>query len=248
MPRLDGRVDVRCSPERAWDLFTRFDDLARLIPSVEGVEIQGDRVLARVAVKLGALPITSRVVLEVTERKPMSCLKAIGISYLGETVVEQLAKKPLSEITADSAGRLELHLDLRPGETADSVAVVYEASVEAEGRLRRIYDSILKTKAPAMMREFAENIRTELEAEPPAAPATAPDARGEAPDEASNDAQAVATETAETAAAAGPPGSPATAPAETASTALEAPARVGFFRGLARALIAWWRRLMGADR
>lgn len=164
MPRIQGSVEVRCSPEHAWDLFTRFDDLARLIPSVEGVEVQGDRVLARVAVKLGALPISSRVVLEVTERKPMACLKAIGISYLGETVVEQLAKKPLREIDAESSGRLDLHLDLRPGEREGSVAVIYEASVEAEGRLRRIYDSILKTKAPAMMQEFAENVRKALEA------------------------------------------------------------------------------------
>ena len=168
MPRIDGRVEVRCTPERAWELFTRFDDVARLIPSVEEVEIQGDRVLARVVVKLGALPISSRIVLEVTEQTPMACLKAVGVSYLGETVVEQLAKKELREIHADSVGRLDLHLDIRPGASEGMTAVIYEASVEADGRLRRIYDSILKTKAPGMMREFAENLRTTLEAPLPA--------------------------------------------------------------------------------
>ncbi len=182
MPRIDGRVEVRCTPERAWELFTRFDDVARLIPSVEEVEIQGDRVLARVVVKLGALPISSRIVLEVTEQKPMSCLKAVGVSYLGETVVEQLAKKELREIQADSVGRLDLHLDLRPGASEGMTAVIYEASVEADGRLRRIYDSILKTKAPGMMREFAENLRTTLEAPLPAGRAIAPAAAATAVD------------------------------------------------------------------
>lgn len=164
MPRIEGRVDVECTLERAWELFQRFEDVARLIPSVEDVEVKGDRVHARVSVKLGALPITSRVVLEVTERQHMQCLKAVGVSYLGETVATQLAKGPLSEIKSDSVGRLDLHLDLRPGAREGTIAVIYEAEVEAEGRLKRIYESILKTKAPAMMREFAENIRRELEA------------------------------------------------------------------------------------
>jgi len=237
MPRIEGRVDVLCTPERAWDLLTRFDDLARLIPSVEGVEVQGDRVLARVAVKLGVLPITSRVVLEVTERRPMACLKAIGISYLGETVVEQLAKKPLHEITSDSAGRLELHLDLRPGEREGSVAVIYEASVEAEGRLRRIYDSILKTKAPGMMREFAENIRTALETESAPALAALPPLAEMPP---------VEPESVELA----PPPTDGTAViAETRRPATLAPVpSPGFFQRMMSAFLAWVRRLLGAGR
>ncbi len=236
MPVVEGKVEVNCSLERAWDLFTRFDDVARLIPSVDGVEVQGDRVLAKVCVKLGALPITSRVVLEVTERKPMACLKAIGISYLGETVVEQLAKKPLKEITSDSAGKLDLHLDLRPGESAEQIVVLYTATVEAEGRLRKIYDSILKTKAPAMMQEFAENIRTALEAaeskveEPPQPPLQA----------------ASASERTET-----PPVEQLTVVAPTREEPPAPPAagvlvvRRGLWSRFFDAVIAWFRRLFG---
>lgn len=164
MLSIDGSVGVRCSLEKAWDLFCRFEKLASLIPSVERVEVDGDDVHAHVGVKLGRLSVHSRVKLTVVERKPLSCIKAVGISYLGETIRTQI-KPDKAGIDAGSVGRLSLHLDLREGEKAEEVMVVYTAEVEAEGRLKRVYQSILKTKAPAMMEEFAANIRTELEAE-----------------------------------------------------------------------------------
>lgn len=173
MLEIDGSVEVKCTIDAAWDLFCRFGDVAALIPTVEEVEVEGDRVYARVVAKLGVLPVSSRVNIEVTERKPYACLKAVGVSYLGETIREQISPhKEIRGINAESAGHLMLHLDLRPGESDDHVRVIYHAEVEAEGRLKRIYQSILKTKAPAMMAEFAENIRTTLEAPAAVEPTT----------------------------------------------------------------------------
>lgn len=162
MLTVAGKVDVRCSIEDAWDLFTRFSDIARLIPTVEDVEVDGEHVHARVSTKLGALPITSRVTLRVVEQKPFECLKAEGFSYLGETIKEQI-KKDIEGVAKDSAGRLFLHLDLRPTDEDGIIAVVYTADVEAKGRLKRIYKAILKTKVPDMMEQFAQNLREELE-------------------------------------------------------------------------------------
>lgn len=161
---VEGKVDVRCTKEAAWDLFCRFGDVAALIPSVEGVEVDGDRVHARVATKLGALPVSSRVMLEVVERKPFACLKARGVSYLGETI-EQQVRKGIEGVAADSTGQLSLHLDLRAGDEDGITCVIYTAEVEAKGRLKRIYQAILKTKVPGMMDEFAANIRGALEVE-----------------------------------------------------------------------------------
>jgi carbon monoxide dehydrogenase subunit G len=161
---LDGEVTVRCSLEQAWDLFCRFDDVARLIPSVDDVRIDGDRILGRVSVKLGIVPVTSRIALEVVERKHLACLRAEGTSFLGETLVGQVKPSGVRGVEKDSVGHLRLHLDLRAGDSGEAVRIIYQAEVEAEGRLRKIYESILKTKAPQMMREFAENVRRTLEA------------------------------------------------------------------------------------
>ncbi len=161
MLSLDGKIDVRCSIEKAWDLFCRFGDVAALIPTVQEVQIQGDIVHATMETKLGALPISSRVTLEVTERIPLKRLKAEGWSYLGETLSEQVKK--LDGVDKGSAGRLDMQLDLLPSEKEGFITLVYGGEVEAKGRLKRIYKTILKTKAPGMIEEFAHNIREALE-------------------------------------------------------------------------------------
>lgn len=158
---IEGKVEVRCTLDQAWSLFSRFGDVASLIPSVESVEVDGDVVHAKLCTRLGALPVSSRVRLEVVERTPYACLKAEGVSYLGETVRDQVGK--MKGVERDSVGRMTLHLDLRSTEAPDRIAVIYSAEVEAEGRLKRIYQAILKTKAPGMMEEFAQNIRGALE-------------------------------------------------------------------------------------
>ncbi|MBI4613821.1 MAG: SRPBCC family protein [Planctomycetes bacterium] len=162
MLKIEGSVEVAATLEDAWALFNRFGEVARLIPSVENVEVDGEAVDAQVAVRLGKFPVRSRVRLEVVERKPLACLKARGASYLGQTIRER-ASKAVRGIDDGSVGRLFLHLDLRPTDTAGRILLLYSAEVEAEGRLRRIYQSILALKAPAMMAEFAENIRQVLE-------------------------------------------------------------------------------------
>jgi len=162
MLSVDGRVEVRCTLDEAWELFSRFGDVAALIPSVEEVEVDGDLIHARVATKLGALPVTSRVTLKVVERRERECLRAEGLSYLGETIKEQI-KKNVKGVAEDSVGRMKLHLDLRPSTRPGHIEVIYVAEVEAKGRLKRIYQTILKTKVPGLMEQFAQNIRCALE-------------------------------------------------------------------------------------
>ncbi|MBI2565548.1 MAG: hypothetical protein HYV63_00765 [Candidatus Schekmanbacteria bacterium] len=174
MLAIENSFVVRATLDRAWDLFTRFEDLAMLIPTVQELKAEpdGESFHGRVGVTLGKLPVTSRLSLRIIETKPYACLKAEGVSYLGETVQDQLKKGTAGAIDRSSMGRFRLHLDLRPGETCEEVLIKYEAEVEADGRLRRIYQSIIKNKAPAMMEQFAENIRRNLEA-PLAAPGEA---------------------------------------------------------------------------
>ena len=165
---VKGEIHAQCSLDRAWALFTQFEEVAKLIPTVQEVEIKDDRVHARVVIKLGALPVSSRLVLEVTEQKVNTSIRAEGLSFLGETIIDQIAKKAIRDIDAGSVGRLNLQLDLK--EHQDSgIQVEYKAEVDAEGRLKRIYQSIMKSRAPAMMEEFAENLLARLEAPEPEA-------------------------------------------------------------------------------
>ncbi len=161
MLSVNGSVEVRCTLEEAWDLFSRFGDVARLIPTMREVQVDGDQVHATVATTLGALPITSRVALEVTGRKELEYLEAEGVSYLGETIHEQVKK--IRDVAKDSAGRFSMRLDLKPSATEGCIVISYHAEVEAKGRLKRIYNAILKTKVPGMMEEFATNLREALE-------------------------------------------------------------------------------------
>ncbi|MBT3221407.1 MAG: hypothetical protein HN348_20170 [Proteobacteria bacterium] len=171
---VNGDIHAQCTLEKAWALFTQFEEVARLIPTVEEVEIKDGRVHARVVITLGVLPVSSRLVLEVTEQTVNSSIRAEGLSYLGETIVDQIAKKAIRDIDAGSVGRLNLQLDLKEHEES-GISVEYQAEVDAEGRLKRIYQSIMKSKAPAMMAEFAENLLERLEAPEEEAPPKAVD-------------------------------------------------------------------------
>jgi len=169
MLALDGKIKVRCTRQQAWELFCRFGEVAALIPSVKEVQVDGDTVHARMETKLGALPVSSRVTLEVVERVPLSRLRAEGWSYLGETITEQV--KQLEGIKRESAGRLELQLDLQDGDEPGIIELCYAGRVDAKGRLKRIYQAILKSKAPEMLEQFAQNLRAALEQQPTPAPA-----------------------------------------------------------------------------
>ena len=161
MLSVEGQVLVRCSVDEAWALFCEFGEVAKLIPTVQQAEVDGDRVHATVATTLGALPITSRVALEVTERRERELLRARGVSYLGETIHDQIDQ--IRNITKDSAGQFDMELHIEPAEQPGQVLLRYRAEVEASGKLKRIYKAILKNKVPAMMDEFAANLRGALE-------------------------------------------------------------------------------------
>jgi len=162
MISIDGRVEVRCEVGEAWELFNEFGRVAALIPTVEDVRVEGDQILARVETRLGALPVSSRVVLEVIERETLVSIEAHGVSYLGETLTEQV-RKDIKGVSAGSVGKMNLRLVLESGLEPGLTTILYFAEVEAEGRLKRIYRTILKTKVPGMMEQFAENLRGELE-------------------------------------------------------------------------------------
>lgn len=178
MLSLTAEFEVEKSIQDVWNFFMDFDNFARYIPTLKEYKVTdpvGLKGEGKVGIKLGAIPVESRLVMQVTEKRDFECIKAEGYSFLGETLVEQIRSgKAMEGVDKGSVGKLMLHVDLRPGENGKT-KVIYQASVEAEGRLRKIYDAIMKLKSKSLQKEFEESIKKGLnEFKPETAAAPAP--------------------------------------------------------------------------
>jgi carbon monoxide dehydrogenase subunit G len=146
-----------------WAFFDDFEGLATCVPSLKEFQITGPQTIeGKVGVTLGAIPVTSKVRMDITLKRAPECIQAKGISYLGETISEQLAKDP-SKYQATDTGQIYMHLDLRP-ESDATTRIMFCAGVEAEGKLRKMYESIMRLKVPAMKQEFQHKVGAALSA------------------------------------------------------------------------------------
>jgi carbon monoxide dehydrogenase subunit G len=143
-----------------WAFLERFDDFARCVPTLKEWRVDGETITGKVGVVLGAVPVESNVELEITDRRPPCCIEARGISFLGETIANLRGGREGQVRRADS-GRVILHLDVCD-EGGGRTRLRYLAGVEAEGRLRKVYESILRLKVPAMKQEFAAKVAAAL--------------------------------------------------------------------------------------
>lgn len=178
MLSLTAEFEVEKSIQDVWNFFMDFDNFAKYIPTLKEYKVTDPVALkgeGKVGIKLGAIPVESRLVMQVTEKRDYECIKAEGFSFLGETLVEQIRSgKAMDGVDKGSVGKIMLHVDLRPGENGKT-KVIYQASVEAEGRLRKIYDAIMKLKSKSLQKEFEESIKKGLhEFQPSGASVPAP--------------------------------------------------------------------------
>lgn len=157
-----------------WNFFNDFETFAKCIPTLKEYKItdmEAKKGEGKVGMKLGMIPVESRLVMQVTEMREPECIKAEGYSFLGETLVEQIRSgKAMEGIDKGSMGKIALHLDLRQTDDGKT-KIIYQANVEAEGRLRKIYDAIMKLKSKALQTEFEEGIKKALEQIPAGVPA-----------------------------------------------------------------------------
>lgn len=154
--------DIDWPQDRVWSLISNFDAFARCVPTLVEHQTTGpDRATGVVGVTLGAIPVRSRVEVEVTERRPPHCLKGRAVSFLGETISEQLRQGRPGTVGIADVGRIEIHLDLTPLPSGGT-HLRFVSEVVAEGKLARIYEAILRLKAEALKAEFERNIRQAL--------------------------------------------------------------------------------------
>lgn len=164
MITIEDQFVIRRPLPEVWRFFDDFAGLAACVPTLQEFAIVSDREIeGKVGVTLGAIPVTSKVRIEVTEKRAPVCIQAFGVSYLGETIATQLARDA-ANYKVDDTGLLYLHLDLHD-EGDGATRIMFCAGVEAEGKLRKMYESIIRLKVPAMKAEFRDKVGRALAAE-----------------------------------------------------------------------------------
>lgn len=164
MITIEDQFVVHRPLSEVWQFFDDFAGLAACVPTLQEFSIVSEREIeGKVGVTLGAIPVTSKVRIEVTEKREPTCIQAIGVSYLGETIATQLARDA-GNYKVDDTGLLYLHLDLQD-EGGAATRVMFCAGVEAEGKLRKMYESIIRLKVPAMKAEFRDKVARALGSE-----------------------------------------------------------------------------------
>ncbi|MBI2897830.1 MAG: hypothetical protein HYY06_30000 [Deltaproteobacteria bacterium] len=167
MIEIRHEFEVDGARTRVWELVGNIDAFARCVPTLIEHEVQDDdRAVGIVGVTLGAIPIRSRVDIEVTERRPPERLRGRAVSYLGDTIATQIRKGQPGAVAADAVGRIDIVLDLE--EAGERTRLRFQCDVEAEGKLEKIYQSILRLKADALKAELERNVRAALAAPAPA--------------------------------------------------------------------------------
>lgn len=146
--------------EKAWEYLNDKEMMAKCIPTLQSYKIiDDDHVEGIVKIQLGLIPVESRVALEVVERKPPFKVVGKGISYLGESISSLVKEVKPGAVNKDSVGIFTVQVELTklaPQKTHVKAFV----DVEAEGKLKRIYDSIMEKKVPVLRAEFVERVQS----------------------------------------------------------------------------------------
>ncbi len=143
--------------ESVWNFLNRVEDLAFCMPTCKKLDVVDERTVDTVLrVTLGRLPIESEARFTITDTLPPKKLTARGQVFMGRSmgaVWRMVDRKAEAEVL------IELELE----EVSQNQTVVhYLIEIKAEGRLRRIYDSVIKAKGAEIERTFVSNVNSRI--------------------------------------------------------------------------------------
>ncbi|MBV6492521.1 MAG: hypothetical protein LDLANPLL_00515 [Turneriella sp.] len=161
--RIVNHLNIKKPVQDLWSFFSNIEKFASIVPSViEYRMVDETTFIGKVGVTLGKIPVRSKLTFNITKREAPLFMAAEGVSYLGEAVVSmKKSGKETAEVNKKSVGRITTTLNLIVISDSET-RVEFVADVFAEGRLRKIYESIIKFKVPLFKRQFFESLTTEL--------------------------------------------------------------------------------------
>lgn len=162
MIRVQDQLTFDLPVETVWEFINDKETMAKCIPTLKSYKIvDDDHVEGIVKIQLGILPVESRVSLEVVQRDAPVRVIGKGISYLGESISSLVKEVRPGAVNKDSVGIFTVQVDLnRDG--PDKTTVVASIEVDAEGKLKRIYDSIMEKKLPTLRADFIEKVQAAI--------------------------------------------------------------------------------------
>lgn len=161
--RIVNNLNIKKNSDELWQFFSNIQKFAAIVPSVIEYRMVDDvTFVGKVGVTLGKIPVRSKLTFNITKKNAPSFMEAEGVSYLGEAVVSmKKSGKETTEVNKKSVGRIATTLNLI-ALSASETRVEFVADIIAEGRLRKIYESIIKFKVPLLKNQFVENLTKEL--------------------------------------------------------------------------------------
>jgi|YNPNPStandDraft_1061719.scaffolds.fasta_scaffold18982_3 carbon monoxide dehydrogenase subunit G len=152
MITIENVLSVEKERETVWRFFNEIESIAGCVPTCKSYRVlDEDTVDCDLRLKLGLIPLDSRAIVRITERREGRHLEAVGETEAGEMT------KKFGKVGSESRTKLRIVLDLEElGE--NKTRIHFRINADAVGQMKRVYEAIIKGQREKLEAQFVENI------------------------------------------------------------------------------------------
>ncbi len=156
MITIENKLIAEKDINTVWDFFNDVNTIAGCVPTCERFEvIDENTVNCELRIKLGLIPLDSRALIKITERRDNRHLEAMGETEAGEMT------KKFGKVATETKTKLHIILNLEEV-NADKTRIHFKINADAVGQMKRIYESIIKGQRAKLEAQFVKNVENAL--------------------------------------------------------------------------------------
>ncbi len=142
--------------DSVWKLFNDVNSIAGCVPTCKSYElIDENTVNCELRLRLGLIPLDSRALIKITERRDNRLLEATGETEAGEMT------KKFGKVATET--KTKLHIVLRLEEVnASKTRIHFRINADAVGQMKRIYEAIISGQRAKLESQFVQNVEKAL--------------------------------------------------------------------------------------
>lgn len=152
MITIENILAVEKDVESVWRFFNDVAAIAGCVPTCRSfTQIDENTVHCDLRIKLGLIPLDSKAVVSIVDRKNNRHLEARGETEPGEIT------KKFGKVVTESKTRLHIILDLEeigPSQTR----IHFKINADASGQMKRIYEAIINGQRAKIESQFVANV------------------------------------------------------------------------------------------
>jgi hypothetical protein len=152
MITIENYLTAEKDVESVWKFFNDVEAIAGCVPTCRSFQkIDENTVNCDLRLKLGLIPLDSKAVVSITERKNDRYLEARGETEPGEVT------KKFGKLVTESKTKLHIILELEeinPTKTR----IHFKINANAVGQMKRIYESIIGGQRAKLESQFVANV------------------------------------------------------------------------------------------